>query len=408
VAGNYLGTNAFGDQALGNGSMGVYVYGGAQDNLVGTNGDGVGDRFERNIISANGIYGVGIQGAGTDDNVVAGNFIGTDVTGTLPLGNLGRGVAIFAGAEGNRIGTNGDGVSDATEKNVISSNTGFGLSISDAGTTQNVVAGNFIGTDKSGTQPLGNGQGGVLVYGGAQGNSIGGSRKLGNMIAFNQGAGVSVQGATTTGNPVEDNSIHDNTGTAIDVTTGPPLLLNAPVIQSASPGSSTTVAGTLHSQPNTTYTIDFYASASPGQGQRYLRSIMITTDASGDATISAVLAAASASGEWLTATATDASDGTTMFSVAVQLATSGAGIAVPSPAATALLPALAGPGTAAEGAPAIALATAIEAGSVFPPDPAARPDGLAAPAVPRRIRGQDLKQAVWLAALDASIDEGYR
>ena len=45
-----------------------------------------------------------LDGAGTSGNVVAGNRIGTDVTGTRALGNAGRGVSVFGGAQANRIG----------------------------------------------------------------------------------------------------------------------------------------------------------------------------------------------------------------------------------------------------------------------------------------------------------------
>ena len=59
-----------------NTSAGVWVRGGVQHNLVGTDGDGVADAAERNVISGNEQAGVLISGAGTDQSTVAGNFIG--------------------------------------------------------------------------------------------------------------------------------------------------------------------------------------------------------------------------------------------------------------------------------------------------------------------------------------------
>ena len=59
-----------------------------------TNGDGVADAAEPNVISGNLNDGIYLCDHGTEKNVVAGNFIGTDVTGTLALGNAGHGVGI--------------------------------------------------------------------------------------------------------------------------------------------------------------------------------------------------------------------------------------------------------------------------------------------------------------------------
>src|SRR4029079_11511465 len=91
---------------------------------IGTDGDGFGDEAERNIISANGflvpVYsdGISLNGAG---NVIAGNYIGTDVTGTQAMGNARTGINMAYGAP-NRIGTDGNGVGDASERNIISAN----------------------------------------------------------------------------------------------------------------------------------------------------------------------------------------------------------------------------------------------------------------------------------------------
>src|SRR5205807_703402 len=118
----------------------------------------------------------------TNQNVVAGNFIGIDVTGRVNLGNAATGVWIHNGAQGNRIGTNGGDVDSAGEGNVISGNAVRGVALESNGTSQNLVAGNFIGTDTSGNASLGNGDVGVFVGNGAASNQIGGSVVLGNVI----------------------------------------------------------------------------------------------------------------------------------------------------------------------------------------------------------------------------------
>ena len=122
IEGNKIGTNAAGTAAIPNKSDGVLVNAQASNVLIGTNGDGVNDALERNIISGNTFWGVQIDGAGTNNNVVAGNYVGTDVTGTLPLGNSQVGVGITGGAQSTIIGTNGDGKGDAAERNVIANN----------------------------------------------------------------------------------------------------------------------------------------------------------------------------------------------------------------------------------------------------------------------------------------------
>ena len=100
VAGNFLGTDATGATAMGN-MFGVALNG--NDNRIGTNGDGTSDEFERNVISGNDFA---ISIAGGSNNVVAGNYVGVDVTGNTPLAN-GSGIAIsnaVRSARGNQCG----------------------------------------------------------------------------------------------------------------------------------------------------------------------------------------------------------------------------------------------------------------------------------------------------------------
>jgi hypothetical protein len=164
----------------------------------------------------------GVELRGVSNGVVQGNYVGTDATGTLARGNGWAGVFLHGGARSNRVGTNGDGVNDAAERNVLSGNFYEGVALTDSGTNGNLVAGNFIGTDVTGTKPLGSQTVGVDIFGvnipaGPQGNVIGGGPALGNVIAFNRGQGVAVQGATTAGNSIRANSIFDNEGLGIDL-----------------------------------------------------------------------------------------------------------------------------------------------------------------------------------------------
>ncbi len=137
-----------------------------------------------------------LSDAGTTGNVVDGNFIGTDYTGTVAIAN-GTGVELDAGASGNTIGG-----TTASARNIISANAGSGVEID--GANDNLVEGNYVGTDKTGTVGLGNDQivenvayGGISLLDGAAGNTIGGltatpGTGAGNLISGNTFAGVNV------------------------------------------------------------------------------------------------------------------------------------------------------------------------------------------------------------------------
>ncbi len=163
VAGDLIGTNAAGSAVVGN-YVGVEIDSAATGNLVGSDGDGVGDALERDVISGNAFAGVQLTGAGTDNNVVSGDYIGTDVTGTISLGNsyqtlvltpdysYGAGVEINGGASDNIIGTTGQTADDVGQRNIISGNSADeAVDIIGSGTAGNVVAGNYIGTNAAGT-----------------------------------------------------------------------------------------------------------------------------------------------------------------------------------------------------------------------------------------------------------------
>ncbi|NIN66029.1 MAG: right-handed parallel beta-helix repeat-containing protein, partial [Anaerolineae bacterium] len=98
----------------------------AQANVIG--GD---TTAERNVISGNDGYGVLIAGSGTMSNTISGNYIGTDASGSVDLGNVGCGVWIVGGAQANVIG--GDTVG---ERNIIAFNDLDGVLV-DGATTGN-------------------------------------------------------------------------------------------------------------------------------------------------------------------------------------------------------------------------------------------------------------------------------
>ena len=98
-----------------------------------------------------------------------GTSSGTDRSGTRALGN-GTGVQVYAGAENTIGGTTSDA------RNLVSGNRFDGVELVD-NARDNLVVGNYVGTDVSGSTALGNGLNGIYIVGG--GNTIGGNRSRG-------------------------------------------------------------------------------------------------------------------------------------------------------------------------------------------------------------------------------------
>ena len=196
ILGNYIGVNAGGESALGNGLSGVGIFSGAQSNYLGGIGSGAG-----NVISGNQPYGIFISGAEVDNNQVLGNFIGTDAAGTGSPGTQQYGIGILAGASANIIGG-----ADPGARNVISGNLSYGLYISDPGTSNNFVLGNFIGPDVTGMAAIGDGGFGIGIWNNASGNFIGGTAVgAGNLISGNSGFSYGLAMGGVTGNVVQGN-----------------------------------------------------------------------------------------------------------------------------------------------------------------------------------------------------------
>ena len=150
--------------------------------------------------------GVLLSGSGATGNKVEGNFIGTNAAGTAALGNGDDGVDVF-GADDNTVGG-----TDASARNIISGNDGDGVQVvGGLGTTGNEILGNYIGTDKNGTNALGNAEAGVLVFS-VSDNTVGGTAAgARNIISGNGQDGVRISGnasiGVATGNEVLGNFI---------------------------------------------------------------------------------------------------------------------------------------------------------------------------------------------------------
>jgi hypothetical protein len=309
IEGNYIGTDVTGTVALANGHDGVEIRNSAH-NTIGRTTAAMSNLISGNGTVQNGGAGVFVNGSG---NIVEGNYIGTDVTGAHALGNQWVGVSIWGGTA-NTIG----GTTAAT-RNVISGNSRDGVNLT--ATHGNVVEGNYIGTDVTGTSAVGNGEGVYITYvstSPSTSNTIGGTvAGAGNLIAYNFGDGVRLNGGT--GNAIQQNSIFANGGMGIDLQGAANNSQAAPMMTSAvSSNGSTTFGGTLTSAPNTTFTLEFYSNPSgTSQGKTFLGFIRVTTDASGKATFTATFGLGIASGQVITATATDPFGNTSEFSSGV-------------------------------------------------------------------------------------------
>jgi len=230
IAGNYIGTDKMGTKSLNNSSSGVELA--ASDNTIGPG----------NLISGNGNYNVEVRGA---NNVVRGNYIGTDASGAKSIGGIhafgvsisgtnnivggttpaerniisgnGAGISIGLGTkvQGNYIGTDATGsfavpnntgievnFSDTTvviggtepgARNVISGNTGSGirLSLSNGGGS---VQGNYIGTDATGSYAVGNSHGISILSSGA---TIGGTTPAARNVISGNNYGIDIGSLTT-------------------------------------------------------------------------------------------------------------------------------------------------------------------------------------------------------------------
>jgi hypothetical protein len=145
-----------------------------------------------NIISANGGDGVRIEGNQAQSNVLEGNYIGTDVTGTVALGNRGDGVAILR-ANGNQLlgTTPPDQNNPFVFYNVISGNGGNGLVIDDSDST--IVYADFFSLGADDRTAVGNRLDGVLIEGSSDKTRFGGNIPLGNVTAANGRNGLEIR-----------------------------------------------------------------------------------------------------------------------------------------------------------------------------------------------------------------------
>ena len=371
VSGCYIGTDRTGTAAIPN-YDGMSMEGAVTNCTIGGTTEG-----ERNLISGNTDYGLPLFGVGATGNVIIGNYIGTDVTGTAAIGNT-YGVLFDDGSFGNRVG--GD---TPAERNVISGNVGYGVFFYNNGTHNNILKNNYIGTDHTGMAavpntagiiidgisyqntmdgniisgnvqvgiginitgsdgnvvvrnrigvnavgaPLPNGMDGIRISQGPENTLIGGFPEEANIIAHNGGCGVYITNDNCRRHRISCNSFYENGGLAIDLfepgvnandagdgDDGANGKLNYPVLTSVSwTGGRLHVEGTLDTENPATCEVQLYRAAVDPWGHGEGRDYLASVTPSADGSWSADLDGTAAT-DYLTALAIDGERNTSEFS----------------------------------------------------------------------------------------------
>ncbi len=177
----------------------IALYGGARNNIIGGDRNiGAGPLGQGNLISGEGNFGIGLWDLETSFNTIQGNYIGTDLSGTVSWGKLRDGIHIN-GPHHNKV-----------IDNLICGNLN-GVYIGNNNESYNTFVGNRIGTDLNGILRLGNRNSGIVIDR-ASCNVIGPN----NIIAFNGGHGIGIC-SNSMRNTIVQNRIHDNNGNGISV-----------------------------------------------------------------------------------------------------------------------------------------------------------------------------------------------
>lgn len=217
VRNNYIGLNAAGATAIANVLNGVLVNG-ATNVTIGGAATG-----QRNTISGNTLSGIQI----TSGSVlpIQGNYIGTDIGGTLARGNKTNGITV---SSGTNVLIGGD--SSLGQGNVISDNTTSGITVSGAATA--TIEGNIIGLNATGSAAVASGVGTGVIISSTGSSTVGGtSANFRNIISGNN-VGISITNGNQT---IEGNYIGTditgaldtgNTAQGIVINGGPSSILN--------------------------------------------------------------------------------------------------------------------------------------------------------------------------------------
>jgi uncharacterized repeat protein (TIGR01451 family) len=324
ILGNLIGTNPSGLGPIANGGAGIVVAGGS-NTQIGLPGTGYG-----NVVSGN--LGAGIVVSGTAaGTAMENNLVGIGVDGETPLGNGGDGILVD-GASGTAIGgsdLNDSNIIGSNLQNGIETLAGSGAVL----VTDNAIGTDVTGTLRLGNRQNGvqlasssntiggsaggasntidyNGSGlvgaGVQLVGSVNQNEI-----LSNSMFGNAGLGINLGDGPTPNHAVG--------------TPGPNNYQNYPVLTlTQSDGTTTTISGSLYSTPNTNFLLQFFSTPTAdytgyGQGKVQIGSDDVLTDSNGNVTFTVPIDAGSIPGQYVSATATDPSGNTSEFAQDVRV-----------------------------------------------------------------------------------------
>ncbi len=238
---------------------------GAGASAVGLDVTAGSSTVEGLVINRFGSHGIQLRTNGS--NTITGNYVGTDLTGTVALAN-GTGGGNRAGVFVDGVASNTIGGSSVGAGNVISGHsTGAGVEFFSSGATGNVVQGNRIGTNAAGTAALPNGVGVSVEIGS---NTIGGAAAgAGNLISGNT-RGIDLDGESVSGVLVRGNRIGtDAAGTG--------ALGNGTGVLVDSFASGNTIGGTGAGEGNTiAYNSTLGIDLQRGGGNRLLGNLIHT------------------------------------------------------------------------------------------------------------------------------------
>ena len=292
------------------------------------------------VINSFAVSGIRLLG-GADANgtKIQGNFIGINPAGTAAQGNNSDGIALTGNSNvvvGGTLPSMRNLISGSRLAGVVLFNFETGIN--------NKVLGNLIGTDKNGSGNLGNGNSGVAIFSRAPNNIA--TTVKNNTIAFNGNTtespvrgtdGVALFGDVGSTDTIRSNSIFANKGLGIDLNFGPEDgstnvsnandscdtdegtndLQNKPNLTSALTSSgTTTIKGSLNSNPNQTFTLEFFRNASgANEGKIFLGQKSVSTGSNcTTGTFTFIPSQAVSAGPTITATATDSEGNTSEFS----------------------------------------------------------------------------------------------
>jgi parallel beta-helix repeat protein len=191
---------------------GIVVAGCYTNTIGGDRSIGSGPIGQGNLISSNGVFGIEMSNA--SNNVIKGNYIGTDPGGSQTWGNSNEGIYIEGGSE-NEI-----------SQNLICANGANGITLHGIGSHSNIVSGNLIGVGANQSW-MGNGDSGVEIRHGAHDNEVS-DNIIANISSYH--SAIQIYGSDSIGNTISRNSIYDNRWVGIALWGGGNLELAPPII----------------------------------------------------------------------------------------------------------------------------------------------------------------------------------